>query len=1081
MKKKFFIFLLSIFLLIPGIFLTACGENNNNNGGGEEPTRNIMNVYVTYSGTEYEIDPYNVNVVVYEENIIFNKVDFSVSVEYDNGSRETLAADDYTYEIYKNVIPPVEVAEGTALELGSYELRFSYRGMWASVMIEVVALNVDTDEGFTFSGVDESYEYTGNQIAPEPVVTYNGEVLVKDTDYTLEYDENVLNYGSVTITGIEPYFTGRHVISFEITNKVVDLTLPTSEQINLTYAPGVNHRAEGQFLKTMETNLESLEGVVSVEWSYSMNGPGEVDEVVDVGFYSVTATVTLAEGYDPLDGLASVTTYFDVSPADITKDAQGNDRVFNVDPVVYKNASYSSADFAGQISIPGLTYGTDYVFEDVSYSDEEYDCYAAHQASGKYGAFKILGQNNYTGTIYVPFEILPFTLDADHHPESSVQSGPFTYNGEAKTPSLAYANMHFGTTTDNLYEYNASTNPGGQYTLSYSNNVHAGTATITVTGRGNYTGSYTLTFEIEKQQVVIYDHETQLEFLDASLQESVNYLTYTGTNQINRVRMANLNPLFTARYVFYASTYEDFWDDIGGIYAGHWVYDTTTDAIINADRYKVRAYLSFANPDDADDYELVTTVGHDTNGLGANEFGYVEPGYGTFEIHQAIAVVDQTSLPNATYNGSVQLPTITLHATLDGVSTLLTLDTDYVVSYRNGTTNVVQDPKDAADYIVTIGKKDIEKNTYTGYTQVSEGEWNPSLKTAYTSNFVIMFDGYGYSEATVSYTIDKLQLSWDDARVVIPTVSREIWQNTRHLGDNGSITLQGVADVGNVEFALAGNDYLPTQISCTADNFELGAFAGNVFTAGNFEIVIADIVITNNTFATFSVNGTALTEAQIDEASFMLGDKLEVALTQEKIAAGYTINYDYAEYASAPAYYEWRKTGTSFTGANALTPGLEKVVQSQGENLTYNGDFAFGRVGNGNPYRVRISVSNSTDSYNHIANVTLAIFDEFTIGLPGNNDIYIQGPDSSYVLQLGDWSKFANGVEVAAGSRITLKLKSEYASMYSISTAGLGGDLGANGQLTIAYNNAQKGYIRITRNNGDTMKLTFINPDYIAQ
>ena len=61
-----------------------------------------------------------------------------------------------------------------------------------------------------------------------------------------------------------------------------------------------------------------------------------------------------------------------------------------------------------------------------------------------------------------------------------------TYTGSPITPSvsLAYSNMTLMENTD--------------YTLSYSNHTNAGTATVTITGNGNYTGTKDITFNIKK-------------------------------------------------------------------------------------------------------------------------------------------------------------------------------------------------------------------------------------------------------------------------------------------------------------------------------------------------------------------------------------------------------------------------------------------------------------------------------------------------------------------------------------------------------------------------------------------------------
>ena len=88
---------------------------------------------------------------------------------------------------------------------------------------EVVAL----DEPATPSIVDATIStirkqaYTGKAVKPSPTVTYNGITLVKDTDYTLSYANNI-NAGtaSVTITGKGGY-TGSVTKNFKIVRPTV--------------------------------------------------------------------------------------------------------------------------------------------------------------------------------------------------------------------------------------------------------------------------------------------------------------------------------------------------------------------------------------------------------------------------------------------------------------------------------------------------------------------------------------------------------------------------------------------------------------------------------------------------------------------------------------------------------------------------------------------------------------------------------------------------------------------------------------------------------------------------------------------
>ena len=84
-----------------------------------------------------------------------------------------------------------------------------------------------------------------------------------------------------------------------------------------------------------------------------------------------------------------------------------------------------------------------------------------------------------------------------------------TYTGSAITPSP--------TVTLNGTELVKNTD----YTLSYSNNVNVGTATITATGKGDYTGTVSTTFTINKKSV--------------AKPTAVEGLTYNGDEQVGVV------------------------------------------------------------------------------------------------------------------------------------------------------------------------------------------------------------------------------------------------------------------------------------------------------------------------------------------------------------------------------------------------------------------------------------------------------------------------------------------------------------------------------------------------------------------
>lgn len=106
-----------------------------------------------------------------------------------------------------------------------------------------------------------------------------------------------------------------------------------------------------------------------------------------------------------------------------------------------------------------------------------------------------------------PDEGSDFYVDASGAKVTSLGKGTYTLSGSAKT-SIADAtvtgvsnktyNGKEQTQSPTVKLGDATLIAGTDYTLSYSNNVNAGTATMTVTGKGGYTGTKTATFAIGK-------------------------------------------------------------------------------------------------------------------------------------------------------------------------------------------------------------------------------------------------------------------------------------------------------------------------------------------------------------------------------------------------------------------------------------------------------------------------------------------------------------------------------------------------------------------------------------------------------
>lgn len=120
-----------------------------------------------------------------------------------------------------------------------------------------------------------------------------------------------------------------------------------------------------------------------------------------------------------------------------------------------------------------LTKGTDYT---VSYKNNE---------SVGTATITITGKGNYTGTIKKTFKVKPLELSSSYA-KVSIPYSSYTYSGSPIKPAVK-VRFKDGDIISN-----------SQYTVSYSNNVKVGTATITVKGKGtNVTGSYKKTFVVK--------------------------------------------------------------------------------------------------------------------------------------------------------------------------------------------------------------------------------------------------------------------------------------------------------------------------------------------------------------------------------------------------------------------------------------------------------------------------------------------------------------------------------------------------------------------------------------------------------
>ena len=300
-----------------------------------------------------------------------------------------------------------------------------------------------TDNTVVISDVADQ-TYTGSLIAPNVTVTCNDVELVKDTDYTVSYSNNK-NVGTATIsiTGIGDY-TGTIKKNFNIVARgISDTTIGSIP--NQTYT-GNSISA----LPVITYNGATLTKGTDYTLTYSNN--------VNVG----TGTVTI-KGQGNFKGTTSKT--FSISAR-----AMSDTSVANVSSQTYTGNSISP--------LPTITYNNKTLKKDTDYTLS----YSNNTNAGT-ATITITGKGNFTGTTSKTFSISARAMSDTS--VANISSQTYTGNGISPLPTITYNNKTLKKDTD--------------YTLSYSDNINAGTATITITGKGNFTGMTSTTFIITQK------------------------------------------------------------------------------------------------------------------------------------------------------------------------------------------------------------------------------------------------------------------------------------------------------------------------------------------------------------------------------------------------------------------------------------------------------------------------------------------------------------------------------------------------------------------------------------------------------
>ena len=295
------------------------------------------------------------------------------------------------------------------------------------------------------SGISSSYTYTGKAITPAPTVKIDGTTLKMGTDYTATYANNTnVGTASITLQGIGNY-TGTKYLSFQITGGAFDSASVTG--IGSSYEYTGSAIAPVPTVKIGSTTLASG---TDYTVSYKNN--------TNVG----TATVTIT-GKGNYSGGKSIT--FSITAKSISGATVSG---------VSANYEYTGSAIkpTPTVVLNGKTLTL----------NSEYNLAYSSNINAGTATVTVNGIGNYTGSKSVTFKI---TAKSIAGASVSGIADSYNYTGAAikPTPTVTLGGKTLTSGTD--------------YTVSYSNNTNAGTATVAIVGKGNYTGTLTKNFTIK--------------------------------------------------------------------------------------------------------------------------------------------------------------------------------------------------------------------------------------------------------------------------------------------------------------------------------------------------------------------------------------------------------------------------------------------------------------------------------------------------------------------------------------------------------------------------------------------------------
>ena len=304
-----------------------------------------------------------------------------------------------------------------------------------------------------------SLTYNAKVRTPAVTVTNaNGAKLTQDTHYTVTYDTGRRNVGTYNVTvKLKGNYTGTKTLSFNINPMDISKCTVKLSYTSTTY----NGNVRAPSVTVTNANGAKLTKDTHYTVTYASGRK-------NVGTYNVK--VTMKGNYTGTKTLS-----FTIKPMDISK--------------CTVKLSYTSTTYNGNVRAPSVTVTN---ANGAKLTKDTH--YTVTYASGRknVGTYNVTVtmKGNYTGTKTLSFTIKPINISTC---TVKLSTTSYTYNGYVKTPTVTVTNSYGTKLTKDTH-----------YTVSYATGrKNVGTYKVTVTMKGNYTGTKTLTFKINPPKTTV--------------------------------------------------------------------------------------------------------------------------------------------------------------------------------------------------------------------------------------------------------------------------------------------------------------------------------------------------------------------------------------------------------------------------------------------------------------------------------------------------------------------------------------------------------------------------------------------------